>query len=96
MAISALPGSTNLISLPTGSGKSLIFQLLSVLEGLTVVVVPTTSLAIDHYESSKKILKKHNINPRYYASGQNKESLAQAIGSFETKLVLDGHSCPGP
>ena len=87
-AISALPGSTNLISLPTGSGKSLILQLLSVLEGLTVVVVPTISLAIDHFESSEKLLKNHNVNPRYYVSGQDAQSLAKAIGSGQTKLVF--------
>lgn len=67
----ASEGSTSLIALPTGAGKSLCFQLLSVASsGLTIVIVPTTALAIDQYISSKKLLdeKFPSVNPMYYVA----------------------------
>ncbi len=48
-ALTAPPGATLAVNLPTGSGKSLAAYLPGLLDttGLTVVVVPTTALAID-------------------------------------------------
>jgi ATP-dependent DNA helicase RecQ len=48
-ALTMPEGATLLVNLPTGAGKSLLAQLPCVLDrdGLTVVVVPTTSLCID-------------------------------------------------
>jgi len=72
-ALRAKKGSTNLIGLPTGSGKSLTFQLLTRFSsGLNLIIVPTTALAIDQWISSKSVLKKFpDINPKYYSSNDN-------------------------
>lgn len=55
-------GETLIISLPTGSGKSLVSQapiLARGLEGpLTICVVPTTSLALDQERQTNKMLQK--------------------------------------
>lgn len=58
-ALKSDPGSTLLISLPTGSGKSMITQLLGTYNenpGLTVVVVPTVALAIDQCRAARTVL----------------------------------------
>ena len=53
-------------NLPTGSGKSLLFQWPILKDkfnnGLTLVVVPTISLAIDQERRIKELLKKNKIN----------------------------------
>lgn len=51
--LTAPPGSTLVVGLPTGAGKSLCLHLPSVLSerSLTVVVVPTTALALDQERS---------------------------------------------
>lgn len=55
------PGDTLIVSLPTGSGKSLVAQapvLVGGLEaGLTLCVVPTTALALDQARQMEDILK---------------------------------------
>ena len=49
------PGSLNIVCLPTGGRKAFFFHTASAISsGLTIAVVPTVSLAIDHYQSSKK------------------------------------------
>jgi len=88
-SLRADPGSTNLVGLPTGGGKSLIFQLLSKFSsGLTLVIVPTTALAIDHYLSSKKFFQNFpEISPMYYAGGNEK------IDPLEIKESLINGTC---
>ena len=53
-------GSTAIVSLPTGGGKTLAFQLPALVwgseGGLTLVVVPTTALAKDQEERFRKLL----------------------------------------
>lgn len=75
------PGATLLVSLPTGEGKSLIFQLIDKmgftdgkLSGTTLVVVPTVTLALDHEKSTQ--LNKQNSEPYAYVGGaKDKNSL---------------------
>jgi ATP-dependent DNA helicase RecQ len=60
-ALLAPPGSTLVVSLPTGEGKSLIFQAIARLGfetnryGVTVVVTPTVALALDHEQSARRL-----------------------------------------
>lgn len=61
-AMSLLPfGQSLVIGLPTGSGKSLVFQAAAIRAGkrreLTVVVVPTTALAIDQEVRMQELLR---------------------------------------
>ena len=59
-AFSAPPGSTLIICLPTGDGKSFVFQSLASVgygtqdgvPGVTLVVTPTVSLALDHQRAA--------------------------------------------
>lgn len=51
-----------MVSLPTGGGKSLITQTMAYQqEGLTIVIVPTVSLAIDQVRNAKNNVK-HNAD----------------------------------
>lgn len=58
-ALNLSEGYTALVSLPTGGGKSLITQTMSFQEkkGLTIVIVPTVSLAMDQVRVSKENIK---------------------------------------
>lgn len=60
--LTAPPGATILATLPTGEGKSLLFQLVDRVgfserqgPGVTLVIVPTITLAIDHEQSARKL-----------------------------------------
>ncbi|MFO1431285.1 MAG: protein DpdF [Candidatus Competibacteraceae bacterium] len=60
--LTAPPGATVLVTLPTGEGKSLLFQLIDRVgfpeqqsPGVTLVIVPTITLAIDHEKSARKL-----------------------------------------
>lgn len=72
-ALSAAPGSTSLLGLPTGAGKSLTFQLAARFSaGVTIVIVPTIALAIDQCLAAKEILKDFpHLGPRYYSSNDS-------------------------
>lgn len=57
-ALNTPVGYTTLISMPTGGGKSLVTQTISYEEkGLSIVIVPTVSLAIDQERVAKKNIK---------------------------------------
>lgn len=78
-ALTAPPGSTTLLGLPTGAGKSLSFQLTARFSaGVTIVVVPTTALAIDQYLAARTVLVSFShLGPRYYSSNDpNSDSVA--------------------
>lgn len=93
LALNAPPNSTTLIALPTGSGKSLCFQLLSRFNsGLTVVVVPTVALAIDQWRSAKERLRHiPDVNPLYFAADDstlNPENVVRDVKERRTRLIF--------
>ena len=95
--INSPPGSLNIVCLPTGSGKSLLFHTASTISsGLTIVIVPTVSLAIDHYQSSKKILDKEfsTVNPLYFSGDQvdQNQNIIQSIKNNSCRLLITSRS----
>lgn len=82
---------TTLISLPTGGGKSLITQILAYqLDGLTVVVVPTVSLADDQLLAAKRIIKSTNADQEIFAyrSGAPITPILNAIKGKTARLLF--------
>jgi len=82
-------GATRTIVLPTGSGKSLCFQLLPrFTEGLTVVIVPTIALAIDQQVSAERLFAAYpNVGPRYFAADDDAEATLSAVKEKRTRLL---------
>lgn len=92
-ALDTPDGYTSLVSLPTGGGKSLITQSMAYQNsGLTIVIVPTVSLAIDQVRSAKNNIKHDTKNEIFcYYSGienERKAALRNAIKQEEAKLVF--------
>lgn len=71
--LTAPAGSTLLVNLPTGAGKSLCAQLPALLgrEALSVVVVPTTALCIDQERALRTIIP----HPIAYYSGNEQRNI---------------------
>lgn len=89
-ALNAPEGYTVLASLPTGGGKSLVTQTISYQkDGLTIVIVPTVSLAIDQERVTKKVIKKANNEEAIfsYSSGDNTEPIFKAIKEQKAKVL---------
>lgn len=92
-ALNTPAGYTTLVALPTGGGKSLITQILAYQhEGLTIVVVPTVSLAIDQVRNAKNNIK-HNTDSEIfcYYSGiekERKEALKNALDQETARLLF--------
>lgn len=90
-ALNAPEGYTVLISLQTGGGKSLVTQTISYQkDGLTIVIVPTISLAIDQERVTKKVIKKVNNEEEIfsYSSGDNTEPIFKAIKDKKAKVLF--------
>lgn len=93
LSITAAPGSTNLVVLPTGMGKSLCFQLLPLFSsGLTVVVVPTIALAIDQCTIAKEAFTtRTDVNPQYFSANDpniDPAVVVDLINQGRTRLVF--------
>ena len=92
-ALNTPDGYTSLVSLPTGGGKSLITQSMAYQNnGLTIVIVPTVSLAIDQVRSAKNNIKHNTKNEIFcYYSGiedERKVALRNAIEQEHAKLLF--------
>lgn len=82
---------TTLICMPTGGGKSLITQTLAYeKKGLSIVVVPTVSLAIDQKRVADNIIKplKDNEIFCYHATSNNIAKITEAIKDQTAKLLF--------
>lgn len=91
--VTAEKGSTTLVVLPTGMGKSLCFQLLPIFSGgLTVVVVPTVALAMDQCLHAEEVFaQRPDVNPQYFASQGGDADPTQVIDLINegrTRLVF--------
>lgn len=71
-ALLAPPGSTFAVTLPTGAGKSLVAHIHALLQrsGVTVVVVPTTALALDQERALQDVVS----HPLAYYGGSDEET----------------------
>lgn len=92
-ALNTPEGYTTLVSLPTGGGKSLITQTLAYQkDGLTIVVVPTVSLAIDQVRNAKNNIKHDTEEEIFcYYSGiavERKNALINAIKKETARLLF--------
>lgn len=90
-ALNTPDGFTTLVSLPTGGGKSLITQTVSYQkEGLTIVIVPTVSLAIDQERVTKDIIKRENKDEEIfsYSSGVNAAPILSAIKEKRARVLF--------
>ncbi len=90
-AINTPDGYTTLVSLPTGGGKSLITQTLAYQKpGLTVVIVPTVSLAIDQVRVAKTIIQSSTIEDEIfaYSSGVDASPILKAIKNKLARLLF--------
>ncbi len=92
-ALNTPEGYTTLVSLPTGGGKSLITQTMAYQQqGLTIVIVPTVSLAIDQVRNAKNNIKHNADNEIFcYYSGielERKNALKNAIRSETARLLF--------
>lgn len=92
-ALNTPEGYTTLVSLPTGGGKSLITQTMAYQQdGLTIVIVPTVSLAIDQVRNAKNNLKHNADNEIFcYYSGiesERKNVLRNAIKAETARLLF--------
>jgi ATP-dependent DNA helicase RecQ len=90
-ALNTPDGYTSLVSLPTGGGKSLVTQTISYQkEGLTIVVVPTVSLAIDQERVTKSVIKRdYNENEIFaYSSGVKAGPILKAIKEKKARVLF--------
>jgi ATP-dependent DNA helicase RecQ len=92
-ALTMPAGGTCLVGLPTGAGKSFVFQLLArFCPGLTVVVVPTIALALDQADSAVRLLARvPNLGPRYFEADTDPGAAAgvlQAVRDGTCRLLF--------
>lgn len=90
-ALNTPEGYTTLVSLPTGGGKSLITQTLAYQHsGLTIVIVPTVSLAIDQVRVAQKNIHSENVKEEVfsYSSGVDATPIIRAIQEKKARLLF--------
>ena len=90
-ALNAPLGYTTLISMPTGGGKSLVTQVLGYAKkGLSIVVVPTVSLAIDQERAAKANVDNVGQNEIfcYYSGINNLPQIRKSIEKREARLLF--------
>ena len=88
-ALKAPENSTLLIGLPTGSGKSFVYQCCAAFEpGLTVVVVPTIALGIDQLAAVRELPCAKDWSPMLFTPGQDAQSVLDAVLERRCRLLI--------
>ena len=90
-ALNTPKGYTTLICMPTGGGKSLVTQTLAFQsDGLTIVVVPTISLAIDQARKAKEIIKDNKEGEIlcYYGGVKQKNEIFEALKTNKARMLF--------
>lgn len=88
-ALTAPSNSTRLVGLPTGAGKSFVYQVCTAFQpGLTVVVVPTVALGIDQVKALCLTPLKNTHNPLLYTSDDEAGSVLEAVRDRNCRLVV--------
>ncbi|MDM0117527.1 helicase-related protein [Variovorax sp. J22R133] len=88
-ALTGAENSTLLIGLPTGGGKSFVYQVCAAFEtGLTLLVVPTVALGIDQLEAVKALPIAKHVRPCFYTPEQDADGVIDAIKSNQCRLLI--------
>jgi ATP-dependent DNA helicase RecQ len=88
-ALTATPNSTLLVGLPTGAGKSLVYQVCAAFQsGLTVVVVPTVALGLDQIKALRDMPIGGTHNPLLYTSDENSTSVLESVRARQCRLLV--------
>lgn len=90
-ALNIPKGFTSLISMPTGGGKSLVTQALGYEEsGLSIVIVPTVSLAIDQERAARANIRgaKEKEIYCYYSGTKNFTEIKRAVENKTMRLLF--------
>jgi ATP-dependent DNA helicase RecQ len=88
VSLLAKPDSTTIINLPTGTGKTLVAHALCLFapkNKLTLVIVPTTALALDQGNRASELLEQtgqYNGSCHYWHSGQEEQQHADIKDSI--------------
>lgn len=88
-ALTAPPNSTLLVGLPTGAGKSLVYQVCAAFQpGLTVVVVPTVALGLDQIMALRAMPIVQTHNPLLYTSDEHATDVLEAVRTKQCRLLI--------
>jgi ATP-dependent DNA helicase RecQ len=88
-ALRAPENSSLLVGLPTGAGKSLVYQCCVAFEsGLTVLIVPTVALGIDQLEAVKLLPFANTVQPLLYGDTDEASDVIQAVRSGQCRLLI--------
>ena len=88
-ALTAPPNSTLLVGLPTGAGKSLVYQVCAAFQpGLTVVVVPTVALGLDQIKTLRAMPLGETHGPLLYTSDVNSLNVLEAVRARQCRLLV--------
>ena len=88
-ALTAPANSTVLVGLPTGAGKSLVYQVCAAFDrALTVVVVPTVALGLDQIKALQLTPLAQTHEPRLYTSDENAMMVLREVEARQCKLLI--------
>lgn len=88
-ALNSPPNATLLVGLPTGAGKSLVYQCCAAFEqSLTVLVVPTIALGLDQLAAVRELPCAQALGPVLYTPGEDAEAVLDAVEARRSRLLI--------